>query len=753
MIFPLRLLAAVVLAAPLLALAQQPGLKLKPQSFLLSSPEEDTGTDPILFLEADALAGRTDERMDARGRVKLRSRGRVLSADALSYDVRGEQVEATGNVRLDRRGDILDTDRLVFDLRNDSGSADSSEYFFRDLKARGKADKLWLDSRNRYRAEGTTYSTCQVPEKQWYLALRKLNIDRDKEKGTAHGATLRVREVPVLYLPWLEFPLSDARKTGLLSPFWGTSGRSGFEFTQPIYLNLAPNYDATISPRLLAKRGLMLNSEVRYMTRDLNGIFLGQYLENDRERQGETRYGLSLRHNQMLSPRVSFFANLQKVSDDNYFVDLSNRLTVTAQTNLPRDAGISYNGGWWNALVRTQTFQTLQDPKAPITPPYFRLPQVTFNAQGTNVRGLDVGMQAEYVNFSHPTLITGQRVIAYPSISYPLQTAFVNVVPKLGLHYTAYDLTSQGVSDATRTLPIFSLDSTVTFERTTRLNGSAYIQTLEPRLHYTYIPYRDQSRLPVFDTGVADFNLAQIFTENQFVGGDRINDANQFTAALSSRFIDPSSGQERLKATVAQRFYLSPQRVTIESTLPGSTVSSSSGAVAPTQNRSDLLLALSGRLSEAWYLDAAMRLDISENRPDRQSYTARYSPRPGATLNIGYRHLRGSYEQVDMSGQWPLTERWYGVGRYTYSLLDQRAVTTVAGLEYNADCWLARLVVQEFATFTGVSNRAIYLQVELSGLSSLGSNPLGVLRQNVIGYQRVNTLNQGQYQDDYYPSQ
>ncbi|MFN7276626.1 MAG: LPS assembly protein LptD, partial [Betaproteobacteria bacterium] len=165
------------------------------------------------------------------------------------------------------------------------------------------------------------------------------------------------------------------------------------------------------------------------------------------------------------------------------------------------------------------------------------------------------------------------------------------------------------------------------------------------------------------------------------------------------------------------------------------------------------LLALSGRLSEAWYLDAAMRLDISENRPDRQSYTARYSPRPGATLNIGYRHLRGSYEQVDMSGQWPLTERWYGVGRYTYSLLDQRAVTTVAGLEYNADCWLARLVVQEFATFTGVSNRAIYLQVELSGLSSLGSNPLGVLRQNVIGYQRVNTLNQGQYQDDYYPSQ
>ncbi len=753
MIFLLRLLAALALAGPLLALAQQPGLKLKPQTFLLPSPLEDASADPVLFLEADTLSGRTDERMDAQGQVKLRSRGRVLSADALTYDSRSDRVEATGSVRLDRRGDVLETERLVFDLREERGTAESPEYFFRDLKARGRADKLWLDSRTRYRAEGATYSTCELPDKQWYLKLRKLRIDRDEEKGTARGATLRVHEVPVLYIPWVEFPLSDARKTGLLSPFWGTSGRSGFEFTQPIYLNLAPNYDATISPRLLAKRGLMLNSEVRYIGQGFGGMFMGQYLENDRERQGDARYGLSFRHNHALTPRLNFSTNLQKVSDDSYFVDLSNRLTVTAQRNLPRDGTLSYSGGWWNALLRTQTFQTLQDPKAPITPPYFRLPQLAFNAQGSNVRGLDLALQTEYVDFAHPTLLTGQRAIAYPSVSYPLQSSFVTVVPKAGLHYTSYNLAGQSVSDATRTLPIVSLDSTVTFERTTRLNGSAYTQTLEPRLYYVYIPFRDQSRLPVFDTGVADFNIAQIFTENQFVGGDRINDANQVTAALSSRFIDPTNGQERLKATVAQRFYLSPQRVTLDSVLPGSLGVGMPRTATTTQNRSDLLLAANGRLSEAWYVDAAVRLDVNDNRPDRQSYTARYNPRPGATLNMGYRFLRGSYEQVDVSGQWPITERWYGVGRYTYSLLDQRAVTTVAGLEYNADCWLGRIVMQEFATFTGVSNRAIYFQIELGGLTRIGSNPLGVLRQNVIGYQRVNTLNQGQYQDDYYPVQ
>ncbi len=753
MTFLRRSLVAAALLCPLAATAQQPGLKLKPQTYLLPPPEQDVVDDPILFLEADRVSGTAGERIDASGNVKLRSRGRVLQAENLSYDTQREQVEASGGVRLDRRGDVLETERLSFDLRNERGVAESPEYFFRDLKARGKAEKFWLDSRTRYRAEGATYSTCEVPEKDWYLKLRKLDIDRDKEKGTARGATVRVRDVPVLYFPWLEFPLSDARKSGLLSPFWGTSGKSGFEFTQPIYLNLAPNYDATIAPRFLAKRGLMLNSEVRYLGRDYNGMFTGQYLDSDRERQGDTRYGFSYRHTQAITPQLGFYTNLQKVSDDNYFVDLSNRLAITSQTNLPREGGFTYSGGWWNARLRAQSFQTLQDPKAPITPPYFRLPQLTYNAQGTNVRGFDLGLQTEYVDFSHPTLLTGQRAIAYPSASYPLQTAFVNVVPKVGLHYTAYNLTGQGVEDATRALPIFSLDNTVTFERTTRLYGSAYTQTLEPRLYYVYIPFKDQTRLPVFDTAVADFNLAQIFTENQFVGGDRINDANQLTAALSTRFVDPTSGQERLKATVAQRFYFSPQRVTLDSVLPGTAVRSTSSSGQNNLNRSDLLFAVNGRLSEAWYLDAAVKLDINDNRPDRQSYTARYNPRPGSVFNFGYRYFRGSYDQIDLSGQWPLTDRWYGVGRYAYSLLDQRAVTTIAGLEYNADCWIGRIVIQEFATFTGVSNRSIYFQVELNGLSRLGSNPLGVLRQNVIGYQRLNTLNQGQYQDDYYPVQ
>lgn len=748
-----RSLLAAALLCPLFALAEQPGLRLRPQTFLLPAPDEDVVSDPILFIEADRVSGKTGERIDAAGNVKLRSRGRVLSASSLSYDARTERVDASGEVRLDRRGDVLEAEQLSLDLGNERGEARAPEYFFRDLKARGKADRFWLDSRTRYRAQGASYSTCEAPEKQWNLKVRELDLNRDLDRGVARGATMRVRDVPVLYLPWLQFPLSDARKTGLLSPYWGTSGRSGFEYNLPIYLNLAPNYDATITPRFLAKRGLMLNSEVRYLGRDYRGMFTGQYLDSDRERQGETRYGYSFRHTQSITPRLGFYANVQRVSDDNFFIDLSNRLAVTSQTNLPKEGGFTYNGGWWNARIRTQSFQTLQDPKAPITPPYFRQPQLNFAAQGTNVRGLDLGLQTEFVDFHHPTLLAGQRVIAHPTVSYPLQTAFLTVVPKAGLHYTAYNLSGAGVSDATRALPILSLDSTVTFERTTRLHGSSYTQTLEPRLYYVYIPFKDQTQLPIFDTALGDFNLAQIFTENQFVGGDRINDANKLTAAVSSRIIDPVSGQERLKATIAQRFYFSPQRVTLDSALPGSLQPVTPSGASNTVNRSDVLLALNGRVSAAWYLDAALQVDIDRTRPERQTYTARYNPEPGSVFNLGYRYFRGSFDQIDLSGQWPLSERWYAVGRYAYSLLDRRAVTTVAGLEYNGGCWVGRVVMQEFATLTGVSNRSLYFQIEFNGLSSLGSNALGVLRQNVIGYQRMNTFNQGQYQDDYYPVQ
>lgn len=742
-----RWLSCAAILLPAMAHAQSLGLKLRMESELQAIPADEQQSEPsAVFVEAERVSGQQGETVQAAGHVRLRTRGRTIFADELVYQPDGEKITASGNVRVDRLGDTLECSRVELDMKQDTAYAESPEYYFRALKARGRADKLFVEGKSKVRAENGTYSTCAVPKKDWFLRVRKLELDREKDEGVARHATVVFKNVPILYTPYIDFPLSNQRKSGLLSPTYGTTGKSGFELIVPIYFNLAPNYDATVAPRFLAKRGLMFNNELRYMTDKATGQASAEFLPNDRERDGERRYALAFRHNQNLTDRLSGALNLQKASDDLYFVDLSNRLAATSITNLPREASLQYNGGWWTLSGRTQKYQTLQDPRAPITPPYARLPQVSLTALRQDIQGFDANLSSEFVAFSHPTLLNGRRLTFYPSLTYPVQTSYATIVPKLGLHHTFYDLENSATSSApnssyNRTLPIFSLDSTVTFERNTSFFGTPLLQTLEPRLYYVYIPYRDQSQLPVFDTAVADFNLAQVFSENQFVGGDRINDANQLTGAVSSRFIDPLDGGERLRLTLGQRFFFGDQRVT----LPNS--------VVRTQNRSDLLAAITGRMTTSWYADAAVQYDVNERRPYRSTYSVRYTPEPGKVLNLGYRFNRGTFEQTDFSTQWSFNDQWSVVGRFAYSLRDRRATTTIAGIEYNAGCWIGRFVMQEFVTFTQDSVRAFFFQLELNGLSRIGSNPLEILRQNVTGYQRLNALPQTQFNDDYYPTQ
>lgn len=739
---PVRWLLIAAASLPATAHAQTLGLKLKSDT-MLSSPAVDDAGDALLFVEADRLSGVEGRYVEAHGDVRLRTRGRTLFADDLFYSVEEDKLTATGHMRLDRRGDVLEGSRIELEMGKDSGYVESPEYFFRQLNARGKASKLFLDSKTRVRAKNGTYSTCVVPEKDWYLKVGDLKLDRDKDEGVAKNATVYFKGLPILYTPYIDFPLSNERKTGFLPPTYGTTGRSGLELMMPFYLNLAPNVDATIAPRLLAKRGLMFSNEFRYLTPRASGLLTAEYLPSDRALQGESRYSLALRHNQRLTDRVNGYLNMQKVSDDFYFVDLSSRLATTTTTNLVREGGLSYSGGWWTVSGRTQRYQTLQDPKAPIVPPYGRLPQISFTSARSGVGGFDVKVNSEFVDFSHPSLVNGRRFVLYPSVTYPLQTSYVTVVPKLGLHYTQYDLDANTTyGNSTRALPVFSVDSTLTFERNMSFLGTPLLQTLEPRLYYVYVPYRDQSALPIFDTGVGDFNIAQIFSENRFTGSDRINDANQLTAAVSSRFIDPFSGRERLRLTLGQRFYFSPQRVTL-----------TSASAIDTRDRSDMVAAVTGRITDAWYLDAGAQLSIEANRSTRSTFGARYNPEPGRVLNFSYRDSQGSFSQTDMSVQWMFNERWSAVGRWVYSLRDRSSTTTLTGVEYNAGCWVGRFVVQQFATFTQQHVRALFFQLELNGLSKIGSNPLDILRQNVTGYQKLNALPQSQFNEDYYPAQ
>lgn len=710
----------LVLLAGLCApgLAQQ-ALPLERDLSLPRAPVEDA---PI-YLESDELQARSRNEVEAWGDVRVRQRGQTLQADHLRYLREENEVFADGDVKLEQgSGDRLEGPELQLDFDTRVGKMPDPEFAVGETGGRGDADTLFFEGPDRYRLERARYTTCPVGVDDWYLRVNDLDLDRTANIGYARHSTVVFKGAPILYLPWMSFPLRNERKTGFLTPNFGSTNTSGLEFTIPFYWNIAPNRDATFFARVLSKRGTQFASQYRYLERDYFGHLDTEVLPEDKL-YGKTRYAASLRHNQHFGPLWNLNLDLNKVSDPTYFTDLATRVAVTSRSYLPRDAILSYNNAPLAFSARVQKFQTLQGP-----PLYERVPQLLLSAN-QQFGGFESSLYSEFVNFRHPTSPNGKRLTVYPSLLYPMTSVYGYITPKLGLHSTNYalDQSTTALPDRTRTLPIFSVDSGIFFERDFAYRGQQYLQTLEPRLYYVNIPYRDQSQIPNFDTAEADLNFAQIFTENQFSGGDRINDANQLTLALTSRFIESNSGRERLRAAVAQRYYLAPQRVTLNTT-------------ARTRTSSDILAAVSGQISDAWNLDAIWQYNTSDNRGEKLNLGARYSPSLGRVVNFNYRFTRESRREVDVSSQWSFGSGWYGLGRVNYSLYERKLLQALVGIEYNAGCWQLRVVGNHFRTTAQQANNSVFIQLELNGLSRIGSNPLDVLRQNIYGYVKSDEL-------------
>jgi len=744
-----RVTLALSCALPVAATGQE-GLQLKPQRALGLAPPADPNALPV-FVDADKLQGHAEREVEAFGDAKLRRGGQSFFADWMRYEQPGDQLRAAGNVRVEQAGDVIEGERLEYNFITDRGFMEKPRYVltadpqstsgapgakprFGDTDARGRAERLLFEGPQRYRAVQGEYTTCEPGKDDWFIRSSDLTIERDRDVGTARDARIVFMDWPIFYSPYLTFPLRQQRKSGFLTPHLGSSSRSGVEVVVPYYWNIAPNMDYTISPRLLTKRGVQLNNEFRYLQPDYSGEALIEVLPNDRQKGDDTRYAGFLRHQQRLPYGWQGTLNLQKVSDDTYFTDLSNRIVLTSKVLLPREGTLSRGGNWgqtgvYGLSAQIQRWQTLQaDPLAPVTPPYNRQPQVTLTAQNWDLLRTDFDLLGQFIDFDHPTLVNGRRLVTYPSMSLPLQTSYAYITPKVGAHLTHYalDKSTTTLPDATRTLPIFTTEAGLIFERDATLRGRAYIQTLEPKAYYVYIPYRDQSRIPIFDTGQRDINLATIFAENQFSGHDRINDANQVTLGATSRFIDAASGIERLRVGVAQRYYFQPQRVFV----PGVPLRSSESS------SSDLLAALSGTVAPNWIAEAGWQYNTDLSQTQKFNIGARYQPQPGKVLNLVYRSTAGAVRQTDISTQWPITPQWTALARWNYSLLDQRMLEGLAGIEYNGGCWVFRAVAHRFATALQQASTSIFLQLELSGVSRLGTNPLEVLKSNIAGYVR-----------------
>lgn len=699
------------------------------------------------FITAQRLEGQKGSQLQATGAVELRKDGRTIYADRLLYQQDTKDVSADGSVRIEQDGTVMAGPHLEYNLETHVGGMSQPTFRFGENNSRGSAEALHIEGKQNYTLYNATYTTCPENNDDWLVRTRELDIDRATQIGVAHGATVDFKGVPILYTPWMDFALNNGRKTGFLGPMPGYTTAGGYELTVPFYWNIAPNRDATIAPRVISKRGLMLNDEFRYLEPNYFGEAHLDVLPQD-QLAGRTRLNQSLRHMQNFGDGFSGSLNLNRVSDDAYFRDLSTSVAGTSQVNLLREGVVNYAGGWWNASTRVQTFQTLQDPLAPVTIPYRRTPQVTVNAQHPVEDGSGA-FAGEFVSFTHPTAVNGERLVLYPNMSYPLVSdPAYYVTPKVGVHATYYALGANNAAatpNSSRTVPILSLDSGMTFERDAAIAGRGYVQTMEPRAYYVYIPYRNQDMLPNFDSALAPLSFAQMFTENRFFGSDRIGDANQVTLALTSRFLEAANGIERLKVAVAERFSFVSPRVN----LVAPPVTGAAAPVTPTtpttpNSKSDILLGISGKVTNTLSLDALLQYNPVQAFTEMYNYSLRYQPEAGKVFNLGYRFTNPnliagpSMRQIDMSEQWQLSGRWGTVARWNYSLLEKRLLEALLGVEYNRACWTTRLVVQRFTTATQQVSTGLFIQLELNDLVRVGTgDPLDALRRSVPGYTKM----------------
>jgi len=752
--------AALLLIFAAQAAAQGTGLKVNESSIRLGTSAPLSGNGP-LDLAADHVEGYANGEVEAIGHAELRRDGTTVRADRLRYAQDSDEVEAFGDVHLLRAGDEISGPRLRMRTSDSIGIMESPTFRLaprqrassaRPVETYGHADAMRLETDNRVRITEGHFTTCKPGQPGWEIIAGDLELDFNRDIGRARNARFAFLGVSTPPVGYAEFSLNDNRKSGFLPPTFapvsGVQGKTGYDIAVPFYWNIAPNYDATITTRYMQQRGVQFQNLGRYLLPWNRGELTAEVLPSDRQLETR-RWGLNWQHYLGAPGGWSGNINYNRVSDDNYLRDLSGAIVLTSQTTIPQEAALNYfGGGWWNATVHVQQFQVLQDATNSVVTPYKRMPQVLFNIPGSPLGPFDAMFNGEFVRFEHPTQLNGLRSYAYPQLALPMIAPAAFFTPKIGVHYTRYDLdqlTPDTPTIMTRSVPIASVDTGVFLERNAKFRNRDIVQTVEPRLYYLYVPYRDQSAIPVFDTGVADFNYAQIFSENYYSGWDRISDANQLTAALTSRIILPETGQEALRGIVGQRFYFKDQEVS----LPGAPLRS--GTASP------YLLGLSGTVWPKWTLEAASQLDAQTRQTERLNTGLRYQPEPGKTLSLGYRYTAASLtvdgnelRQTDISLQWPIGGGWYAVGRYNRDIKTGKSLERLGGLEYNAGCWILRVAGQRFPIPSGGTATAYFLQLEFDGFSKVGMSPLETFKRNIPGYQRLNTPANDQTQFNYF---
>jgi LPS-assembly protein len=710
-------------------------------------------------IEGNSLETLLDRKMKAKGNAILKKGNKTIKAEVIEYDEVSEKIITTGNTNIDLGSMSLRGSNLSFKLSDETGQMDDASFNFknsdkqeksvikkgvvvtkRSYDFRGDAKAIFFEGENKKRFQSSRITTCEADSDDWYLKSSNMEVNTKTDRANASNAILEFKGLPVLYTPYIDFSLNKNRKSGFLGSTFGTTSQSGFEFRVPYYFNISPNMDATLTARYLGKRGPLADGEFRYLTENYSGFNQLQYMNHDQSSGQDNRYYVKLDHQHKFNNGWSASYNFQKVSDDTYFSDLATMIQVTSVVNLPQRANINYAGETWKFNALTEKYQTLTNAS---NSPYQRLPQLNLSGR-KDFDSYILDFKSQWAYFDRDEKFTyglnekptGSRLSITPGISVPFTETYGYIKPKLSANVRSYNLNNSNIGNKDIFTPIVSVDSGMYFDRTVNLQNQNFTNTLEPRLFYVYIPYKDQSALPNFDTGLADLNIQTLFSENQYNGQDRINDANQLTASITSKFID-KNGKERLSGILAQRYYFEDRKIF------GTELNAKKA-------NSDIFMGATVRLANSLNLDAMFQYDPDSSKLLRSTLSSRYNPEPGKILNLSYRMIENVSDSnqdlkvFNAAGQWPLGNRFYSIARYNYDLKTSQTIEVLGGVEYDGGCWVARTVFDRISLPTNPEpNYTFFMQLELNGLGTIGSDARKLnnfLYRNVPGVRTVNQI-------------
>ncbi len=742
----------------------------------------------LTFTSSDVIDGVVERDMHLKGRAQVRRNGAVMKADEIQYDPDTDIANLTGNAELIKGNTSFKGPKARFKVDAREGEMESPTYELRDNRANGTAKKLTIETSDIFVFDQATYTTCTPENLDWYFTASKIEIDNEQKEMVGTNGVMRFFDVPIAYVPYFSVPTSNQRRSGILAPITGYNSNNGWDSTLPYYVNIAPNRDLLLLPRYMNQRGTQLGAQYRFLDQQYSGTLNGEYLPYDKK-TGTDRWKYDWQQRQNFTGGLAAaglptpgawtgYANIARVSDNMYPTDFSQSIAGAITNQFRQEVGtnkqLTDSLSNWNVSARALTFQTLQpDPTSTVQSPYNVLPNLTatYNNQITPTvsdasgkylelpTGPKATFSTDYTRFAYNVngnpyaapagsaygnylYSQADRTVVKGALALPQVTPGYYLTPKVSFqanNYAATAYTPGAPAAQGFVIPTFSLDSGLAFERDAAelhgFFGRDMLVTMEPRAFYVYTPFQSQAQTPLFDTADGGFGVTQIFSENNFIGNDRIADNNKLTGGLTSRMLEASSGAERASVTLAQRQDFTGQRVGLN------------GTIANPTSYSDTLGSGSVRLLGNFSADAFGQYNTQLNRFVQTTVGGSWRPTPGRSLNFGYRNVWGATNQLapatgtstttdqyNVSGQWPITREISVLGRWGYDALTTRTLNTLGALEWMHDCWTFRAAYSQVLNTSQITTTQILFQIEFRGFGSAGSNPVDIMKLNVPGY-------------------